>query len=84
MASTVHISADGGVESTEGWVVRPLGPDHLEYCEGGAACLVNMAYEPQRHVRRVYATESTSDLFPRLHERLQRAVPLFKGRYIVV
>jgi hypothetical protein len=84
MGPSVHLSPDGGVESTEGWVVRPLGADYLEYCEGAAACLVNVVYEPHRHVRSVYATESASDLFPRLHERLQRAVPLFKGRYVVV
>jgi len=84
MAPSIQVSADGGVESSEGWTVRLLGPDLLEYLDGSAACLVNVGYEPQRHVRQVYASESASDLFPRLHERLQRAVPLFKGRYVVV
>lgn len=84
MAPSIRISADGGVESSEGWTVRLLGPDLLEYLEGSTACLVNVGYEASRHVRQVYASESASELFPRLQERLQRAVPLFKGRYVVV
>ena len=35
---------DGGVESSEGWAVHLLGPELMEYCNGPAACLVNVGY----------------------------------------
>lgn len=75
---------DGTVESSEGWKVRVIAPDLLEYCQGPAACLVNVGYTPAQHLRQVYASESTSELFPRLRENLQRATLLFKGRYVVI
>ena len=34
--------------------------------------------------RRIYASESSSDLFPLLREHLQSAVRHFKGHYVVV
>ena len=37
---------DGGVESSEGWAVHLLGPELMEYCNGAAACLVNVGYLP--------------------------------------
>ncbi|HEY2926049.1 hypothetical protein [Piscinibacter sp.] len=76
--------ADGGVESSEGWVARPLGPELIEYCSGSAACLVNVGYSPLQRARQIYASESASELFPRLREHLRLAAPLFEGRYIVV
>jgi hypothetical protein len=35
-------------------------------------------------VRQIYASESTSDLFPRLREHLRSAAPLLQGQYVVV
>jgi hypothetical protein len=78
------VAADGAVESSEGWVVRPIGADLLEYSAGAAACLVNVKYEPAQQARHVYASESASFLFPRLREHLEVAAPLFKGHYVVV
>ena len=77
-------AGDGSVESSEGWVARPLGADFIEYCCGTAACLVNVGYSRADSARQIYATESTSELFPRLMEHLRSAAPLFQGRYIVV
>lgn len=82
--TALHMAPDGAIESSEGWVVRPIGVDFLEYVCGTAACLVNVGYERQAHARQIYASESTSELFPRLREHLQRAAPLFKGRYVVL
>src|SRR4030095_5340649 len=76
------VAADGTVRSSEGWAVRLIAPDLLEYCQGPSACLVNVDYVPARQVVEVYASESTSELFPRLHEHLQSAMRLFSGRYI--
>jgi hypothetical protein len=76
--------ADGAVESSEGWVVRQIGPDLMEYCCGSAACLVNVGYSPEVRARQIFASESTSELFPRLREHLRSAAPLFEGRYVVV
>ena len=75
---------DGGVESSEGWAVHLLGPELMEYCNGAAACLVNVGYLPGLRVRQIYASESTSDLFPRLREHLRSAAPLLQGQYVVV
>jgi hypothetical protein len=82
--ATIRLGSQGEVLSSEGWAVRPLGPDLLEYREGEAACIVNIGYEPAQQARQIYASESASDLFPRLRERLQSASALFKGHYIVV
>ncbi|HUG24570.1 hypothetical protein [Piscinibacter sp.] len=77
-------SGDGSVESSEGWVARLLSPELIEYSSGCAACLVNVSYSPAQRARQIYATESTSELFPRLREHLRSAAPLFEGRYVVV
>ncbi len=75
---------DGGVESSEGWVVHLLGPELIEYRSGEAACLVNVGYGNAGRTREIYATESLSDLFPQLREHLRSAAPMLQGRYIVV
>lgn len=76
--------SDGGVESSEGWAVHVLNPDVLEYCSGPAACIVNIGYSAAQRARQIYATESSSDLFPMLREHLQSASQLLEGRYVVV
>lgn len=76
--------SDGGVESSEGWAVHLIGPELLEYCSGPAACLVNIGYSPTQRARQIFATESSSDLFPMLREHLQSASQLLEGRYVVV
>lgn len=76
--------SDGGVESSEGWAARPIGHEWIEYCSGTAACLVNVAYSPTHRIQQIYATESISELFPRLREHLRCAAPLFEGHYMVV
>lgn len=76
--------SDGSVQSAEGWIVRFVGPDLIEYCSGRAACLVNVGYVPAQKMRPIYASESSSDLFPHLREHLASAARLFQGRYVVV
>jgi hypothetical protein len=75
---------DGCVESSEGWVARLIGSEIIEYCSGSAACLVNVGYSPEVRAGLIYASESTSELFPRLREHMRSAAPLFDGRYLVV
>ena len=75
---------DGAVQSAEGWMVRFLGPDLIEYCTERAACLVNVDYSRAEHTRKIYASESASDLFPDLREHLASAARLFQGQYVVV
>ncbi len=75
---------EGGVESSEGWAARLVGRDWLEYINGSVACLVNVVYCPERRVREICASESASELFPRLREHLRSAAPLLEGRYVVV
>lgn len=77
-------AADGQVRSPEGWVLRPLSPEILEYDDGRAACLINVGAPSRNFVRPIYASESASDLFPRLREHLREAVPLLKGSYVVI
>jgi hypothetical protein len=77
-------AADGQVRSSEGWVLRPLSPELLEYDDGRAACLINVGTPTRHAVRPIYASESASELFPRLREHLRQAVPLLKGHYVVV
>jgi hypothetical protein len=84
MAIELKVVGDGAVESSEGWAVRLLGPDLIEYRAARAACLVNVEYAPAQHACRIYASESASDLFPDLVEDLRRAAQLFKGHYIVI
>jgi hypothetical protein len=75
---------DGTVQSDEGWAVRFLGPELLEYCTDRSACLVNVRYSASARARQIYATESSSDLFPNLGDHLRRAAQLFRGQYVVV
>ena len=75
---------DGCVESSEGWMVRLVGPELMEYSSGVAACLVNVGYMPELRVRHIYASESTSELFPKLREHLRSAAPLLQGHYVVI
>jgi hypothetical protein len=83
-ASVLTHASDGGVESSEGWAVHILGPELIEYRSGESACLVNVGYRNAGRAREIYASESASDLFPRLREHLQSAAPLLHGHYIVV
>jgi hypothetical protein len=77
-------AANGQVQSSDGWMLRPLSPELLEYVDGHAACLINIG-SPTRHaVRPIYASESISDLFPNLHEHVRLALPYLKGSYVVV
>ena len=47
-------------------------------------CLVNVGVASSQRERRIYASESSSELFPLLREHLQSAVHHFKGQYVVV
>jgi len=76
--------ADGAVSCADGWAVRFVAPDLLEYSHGQAACLINVGRPAGDHGRHIYASESSSELFPHLREHLQRAVAHFKGQYVVV
>ncbi|HET9642403.1 MAG TPA: hypothetical protein VFP68_03370 [Burkholderiaceae bacterium] len=84
MGADLKLTPSGAVESTEGWTVRQLGPELIEYCDGAIACLVNVGYSPERRARAIFASESTSALAPRLREHLQRAVGLLNGRFVVI
>lgn len=84
MTPELHARADGAVTCSDGWAVRFVAPDLLEYSHGQAACLVNVDYGANERARRIYASESLSDLFPQLREHLQSALGHFKGRYVVV
>lgn len=82
--SQLIAAANGQVCSSEGWVLRPVGPDLLEYDDGCAACLINIGNPTRQAVRPIYASESTSALFPHLGEHLRAALPYLKGNYVVV
>jgi len=84
MNPEIHSCADGAVTCRDGWAVRFVAPNLLEYSQGQAACLVNVGLEPSDRKRRIYATESLSELFPQLREHLQSATRHFKGQYVVV
>jgi hypothetical protein len=84
MGHQLKTSADGAIECSDGWAVRVLTPEMLEYCHGPAACLVNIGYWPGRGTRAIYASESSSELFPQLIEHLQTAARHLKGNYVVV
>jgi hypothetical protein len=75
---------DGAVSCADGWAVRFVAPDLLEYSHGQAACLINVGRPGSDRERCIYASESSSELFPHLREHLQHAVPYFKGQYVVV
>jgi hypothetical protein len=77
-------TSNGHVHSTDGWVLRPIGSDVFEYDDGCGTCLINVG-SPTRHaVRPIYASESTSELFPDLGDRLRAALPYLRGNYVVV
>ncbi len=84
MNTQIQARSDGGVSCSDGWAVRFVAPDLLEYSQGQAACLVNVGAASSDRQRRIYASESSSDLFPQLLEHLQSAVRHFKGQYVVV
>ena len=84
MNPQLQARADGAIYCSDGWAVRFVAPDLLEYSQGQAACLVNVGYEASQRERRIYASESSSELFPQLREHLQSAVSHFKGQYVVV
>ena len=84
MTPELEACADGAIACSDGWAVRFIAPDLLEYSHGRAACLINVGYEASERARRIYATESSSDLFPQLREHLLSAVGHLKGRYVVV
>jgi len=84
MNPQLQARADGAISCSDGWAVRFVAPDLLEYSQGQAACLVNVGYEASQRERRIYASESSSELFPQLREHLQSAVSHFKGQYVVV
>lgn len=76
--------ADGAVSCSEGWAVRFIAPDLLEYSHGQSACLVNVGMPAKERARAIYASESSSALFPHLREHLTSAMSHFKGQYVVV
>jgi hypothetical protein len=82
--SQLIAAANGQVQSSEGWTLRALSPDLLEYVDGRAACLINVGSPTRQAVRPIYASESSSDLFPDLREHLRMALPYLKGHYVVV
>jgi hypothetical protein len=84
MTPELQSRADGAIACSDGWAVRFIAPDLLEYSHGQAACLINVDFETNERARRIYASESSSDLFPQLREHLQSALGYFKGRYVVV
>jgi hypothetical protein len=84
MTPELQARADGAVSCSDGWAVRFVAPDLLEYSHGQAACLVNVGISSSERQRSIYATESSSELFPQLREHLQSAVRYFKGQYVVV
>ena len=84
MNALIQARSDGGVACTDGWAVRFITPDLLEYSQGQAACLVNVGVDASAREKRIYASESSSDLFPQLREHLQSALGHFKGHYVVV
>lgn len=77
-------SDDNVIYGRDDWEVRLIGPELIEYRCADAACLVNVAYSPVRKAREVYASESSSDLFPELFEHLRMAMRRLPGAYVVV
>ncbi|WP_280152862.1 hypothetical protein [Piscinibacter sp. XHJ-5] len=76
--------SNGCVQSSEGWMAQLIGREAIEYSSGSAACIVNVGYSAEVRAGVIYASESTSDLFPRLREHMSSAAPLLDGRYTVV
>ena len=82
--SQLIAAINGQVQSSDGWTLRSLGADLLEYDDGHAACLINIGSPTRQAMRPIYASESTSDLFPHLREHVRLALPYLKGHYVVV
>jgi hypothetical protein len=82
--SQLIAAANGQVRSSDGWMLRRVSPDILEYDDGHASCLINIGIPTRQMVRPIYASESISDLFPMLHEHVRQALPYLKGSYVVV
>lgn len=83
MKQALHKRADGALVCDDGWVVRLVSPEMIEYSEGQASCIVNVGIVADQ-LRRIYASESSSEFFPRLREHLQAAAAHLSGRYEVV
>jgi len=82
--SQLIAATNGQVQSSDGWVLRPINADLLEYAQGEATCLINVGHPTRQRVRPIYASESLSDLFPDLCENVSLALPYLKGDYVVV
>lgn len=82
--SQLIAAANGQVQSSDGWMLRRVSPDLLEYVDGPATCLINIGSPTRQAVRPIYASESISELFPHLNEHVRLALPYLKGNYVVV
>lgn len=83
--SQLIAAANGQVQSSDGWTIRPVNADLLEYARGPAACLINIGHASlSARVRPIYASESRSELFPDLCENVRLALPFLKGSFVVV
>jgi hypothetical protein len=83
-SSRLIAAANGQVHSSDGWVLRPVNADLLEYANGEATCLINIGHPTRQRVRPIYASESLSDLFPDLCDNVNLALPFLKGSFVVV
>lgn len=84
MNQALYKRADGALVCDDGWAVRLVSPEMLEYSEGQASCIVNVGPVGPAQLRRIYASESSSEFFPRLREHLQAAAAHLSGRYEIV
>lgn len=82
--SQLIAAANGQVQSSDGWMLRPVSLDLLEYVDGHSACLINVGNPGRQAVRPIYASESSSELFPDLREHVHMALPYLKGNFVVV
>jgi len=82
--SQLIAAANGQVQSSDGWMLRPLNADLLEYVDARAACLINIGSPTRQALRPIYASESISELFPHLREHVRMALPYLKGSFVVV
>ena len=74
---------NNSVTCSEGWSVSLLDAHTMEYTCGSASCVLNVEYMPGDQSRCIHASESSSELFPNLRERLLSAARMLKGRYVV-
>jgi hypothetical protein len=85
MERVLKTANDGSVQSNEGWALRFVSPNLIEYVAGSKVCLVNVeSPRPPVNKRRIHATESASPHFPELREHIQHAAGLLKGAFEVV